>query len=257
MTDVLTSPTGEKVYTSRPGDWQESLTRAFGVMLKANAEKDHSPLTPDSVPASHKAAMRAKLNRDKQSFRAFRDIDQQLHEQAHQARVQAALGDACQVSADWQEDLAGAEPEAADALARSRAAEDRARAALEHARNAEEAYRKIRSTGTPGEITEALTKAQNALKVAEDEDQAADDARRELDKADIYLAEVRAGLASAEIALQVAGKAAQAPAGTAPYSDATIKANACYMQQDEIWPGLSDADRWRVHAALQSALNYE
>ena len=68
----------------------------------------------------------------------------------------------------------------------------------------------------------------------------------ELTSADQTLAEAREGLAAAERELDRARKAAQVPAGAAAISDVTIRANASFMQADEVWDTLSRADKQRV-----------
>ena len=65
-------------------------------------------------------------------------------------------------------------------------------------------------------------------------------------QADADLAEAREGLAAAEPELERVRKVAQIPAGAAPISDTTIRANACFLQSDEVWATLDRDVRFRV-----------
>ena len=71
----------------------------------------------------------------------------------------------------------------------------------------------------------------------------------ELTAADQSLAEAREGLDAAERHLDKVRAAVGSPAGAAPISDVTIRANASLMQRDEVWGTLSRADRQRVQHA--------
>lgn len=49
------------------------------------------PIGPGAVPAAYEAAAKAKLKRDRDSYLAFREIDQRQHERDHERRVTAAV----------------------------------------------------------------------------------------------------------------------------------------------------------------------
>jgi len=204
-----------------------------------------------SVPAAYVAAAEAKLQRDRESYRAFRAVDQELHEARHKTRTQAELELAKEDLPNWRNDAVQAKAGAADALAAAREAEDEAREAAEFAVQAGDAYRKIKDTGSPQQVTEALTAAQNARKVAEDRRRAAEAAAKAGEDADALLVTARDDLAKAETWFAQAKRAAEAPAGTAPYSEVTIAANFAFMQRDEVWDALSRADQKRVTAAAR------
>jgi hypothetical protein len=201
---------------------------------------------PAPVPAAYASAVKAKLERDRKSYSAFRAIDQQQHDLAHEQRVTEAVATAEDEVRLWHLDLEELEPEAAEALAGFRAAEDRARVAREFARQQLEAYELIKGKGSPAEETEALIRADTADQVAINAAKVMEGKQAELAAADQSLAESREGLAAAERELDRVKKAAGIPAGAAPISDVTIRANAAYMQADEIWDTLSNADKQRV-----------
>jgi hypothetical protein len=196
-------------------------------------------------------AAAAKLKLDRQSYAEFRAIDQQLHEQAHKARTEAAVKLYAEDLPYWREDAAQAKAEAEQALAAAREAEDKALEAAEFAVQAKDAYRKIKDTGSPAEVTEALTAAQNALTVAQDRGRAAEEAAKTREDANALLVTSREELAGAEARLAQAQRAASTPAGVAPLSDATITANFAHMQRDEVWATLSRADQRRVTAVAR------
>jgi hypothetical protein len=200
---------------------------------------------------SYEQAARAKLQKDKASYLAFRAVDQQLHESAFKARTEAAVSLAREDLANWREDEAQVKAEADQALAAARLAEDRAVAAAEFARDAQMAYLEIKDTGSPGEVTDKLTVAQNAAGIARDRARAAEAAAKSRENTSALLVTSRGQLARAKGRMAKAQEAAKAPAGTAPVSDATIAANFPYMQRDEVWDALSRADRKRVEAAAR------
>jgi hypothetical protein len=146
-------------------------------------------------------------------------------------------------------DVEALEPDAAAALEASRAAEDRARGAREYARTQEAEAVRIRETGTAEEVTDARVRADTADGVAAEREAGAAEARGELEGLERDLREAREGLETAERDLRAARKAAGVPAGTAPVSDATMRACAAYMQLDEVWDQLSKGDRGRVRRA--------
>jgi hypothetical protein len=86
------------------------------------------------VPQAWAAAAKAKLDRDRRSYEAFRAVDQQRHEQAlkqyHDAEV-AKWEDEVRLFGEDIEDL---EPRVAEPREAARTAEDRARDAREYHR---------------------------------------------------------------------------------------------------------------------------
>jgi hypothetical protein len=202
--------------------------------------------SPAALPAAYAAAAKAKVKRDCESYSAFRKVDQAEHDKAHEQRVTAAVAAAEEDVRLWRLDIEELEPEAAEALAGFRAAEDRARTSREFARQQLAAYELIKGKGSPAEETEALIRADTADQVAIDAAKVMEGKQAELAAADQSLAESREGLAAAERELDKVKKAAGIPAGAAPISDVTIRANAAYMQADEIWDTLSNADKQRV-----------
>jgi hypothetical protein len=201
---------------------------------------------PVAVPAAYAQAARAKLAADRKAFAAFRAVDQQQHDQAHEQRVTSAVAVAADEVRLWRLDIEDAEPEAAATLAAFRAAEDRARDAQGWARLKRAEYERAKGKCTAQEETDALIVADTAETVAFDAAKVMEEKQAELAGADQALAEAREGLAAAERELDRAGKAAEDPAGAAPVSDVTIRANAYYMQADEVWEGLSRTDKQRV-----------
>jgi len=96
------------------------------------------------------------------------------------------------------------------------------------------------------EETDLLVRADTADTVAAEPAEVMALKQVEVTDADASLAETREGLAAAERELERTRKAAEVPAGQAPISDATIRANASHMQADEVWETLSRADKQRV-----------
>jgi hypothetical protein len=205
---------------------------------------------PVPVPAAYAAAAKAKLKRDRESFAAFRAIDQQEHDKAHRQRVTSTVAAAEEDLRLWHADIEELEPDAAAALAAFRAAEDRAREAREYARQQLGAYELGKGKSSPAEETEALIRADTADQVASDAAKVMEGRQAELLEADRSLAKAaREGLAGAERQLDKARKAAEIPAGTAPISNVTIRANSAFMQADEIWNALGRDVRFRVQRA--------
>lgn len=201
---------------------------------------------PAAVPAAWAQAAKAKLERDRKSYAAFRAVDQQQHDRVHEQRVTSAAAVAEDEVRLWRLDIEDAEPEAAEALAAFRAAEDRAREAREWARLKRAEYERVKGKCTAQEETDALVVADSADTVAFDAANVMEEKQGELTSADQTLAEAREGLAAAERELDRARKAAQVPAGAAAISDVTIRVNASFMQADEVWDTLSRADKQRV-----------
>ena len=204
-----------------------------------------------AAPAAWAAVAKAKLKRDRESYAAFRRVDQEEHERAHRQRVTAAVDAAVDDLGLWREDLEMLEPEAAEALAGFRAAEDRAREARQYARQQILEYERVKGKGSAKEETDALVRADTADTVAADAEKAMEGKQAELTAADQALGEAREGLATAERHLDKVRAAAGSPAGAAPISDATIRANASYMQGDEVWDTLSGPDKDRVRQAAR------
>jgi hypothetical protein len=207
--------------------------------------------SPAALPAAYAAAAKAKVKRDCESYSAFRKVDQAEHDKAHEQRVTAAVAAAEEDVRLWRLDIEELEPEAAEALAGFRAAEDRARTSREFARQQLAAYELIKGKGSPAEETEALIRADTADQVAIDAAKVMEGKQAELAATDQSLAESREGLATAERQPDKARKAAEIPAGAAPISDVTIRANASWMQADEVWDSLSRSDRHRVQRLAQ------
>jgi hypothetical protein len=204
---------------------------------------------PGTVPPAWAAAAKAKLERDRKSYAAFRAADQQAHEQAWKQRHDAAVAGAEENARLFRGDIEVLEPDAAEALEASRAAEDRARDAREYARRQEAEAGRIRETGTAEEATDAQVRADTADGIAAEREAEAAKAREHLDGLERDLREAREGLEHAEHAVRAARKAAGVPAGTAPVSDATIRFNCAFMQADEVWNELTDRDKFRVRDA--------
>jgi hypothetical protein len=201
---------------------------------------------PVAVPAAFEAAAKAKLAADRKAYAAFRAVDQQQHDRAHEQRVTSAVAVAEDEVRLWRLDIEAAEPEAAEALAGFRATEDRARDAREWVRLKRAEYERVKRKVTAQEETDALIVADTADTVAFDAVRVMEEAQAERAAADLALTEAREGLAEAERELDRAGKAARVPAGAAPISDVTIRVNASHMQSDEVWDSLSKADKQRV-----------
>jgi hypothetical protein len=208
-----------------------------------------TPGPPANHPAAYQAAAKAQLERDRKTYRAFRDVDQRQHEQAHEQRAGRAVADAEENARLFREDIETLEPEAAGALKACRDAQDRARGAREYARRCRADHERVQGKGTAAEETEALIRADAAEETAYHAEQAAARAEAELRTADEGLAEAREGLTGAEQMLDRVRQQAAIPAAAAPISDATIRACAWLMQRDEIWDQLSDRDRFRVRHA--------
>lgn len=201
------------------------------------------------VPAAWAAAAKAKLERDRKSYEAFRAVDQQEHERAHKHQHEAAVKFAEDNAGLYRLDVETFEPEAAAALEAARAAEDRARDAREYARTQEAEAARIRDEGSAAEATDAQVRADAADGVAAEREAAAAEARGESDDLERDLRDAREGLEDAERAVRAARKAAEVPAGQAPISDVTVRFNSAYMQTNEVWNELPKRDRSRVHQA--------
>jgi hypothetical protein len=206
---------------------------------------------PAAVPAAYAKAAAAKLKRDRQSYEEFRRLDQQEFERWRSQQLTAAVTAAEKDLREWQEDITVLEPEAAEALATFRGAEDRHRDAVKAAAGKRTDYERIRGKGTVGEEADAAVRADAADNVAADAAEVVEQKRAELADVDQNLAETRQGLAEAERTLDKARKAAQVPAGTAAISNATISANAAWMMSDEVWDTLTVTDKRRVQRAAQ------
>ena len=201
-----------------------------------------------ALPSAYAAAAKAKLERDRKSYQAFRKIDQDQHDLFHQQRVTSAVAAASEDLRLWHEDVEETEPQAAAALAAFRAAEDRARERREYAAQQHADYERIKDSGSAEAETEALIRSDTAENVAFDSEKAMQEKQADLTVADAALAEARDGLAAAERHLdKVHAETAGSAAGPAPISDVTIRACSGYMQSDELWDTLSRQDRSRVH----------
>ena len=76
--------------------------------------------------------------------------------------------------------------------------------------------------------------------------------RAELAEADASLAEAREGLVTAgQRDLERVKKAAGRPAGKAPLTETTIRANASYLQADDVWATLDRDVRYQLHRLAQ------
>jgi hypothetical protein len=173
--------------------------------------------------------------------------DQAEHDRAHERRVIEAVAAAEEDLRLWREDVAQLEPEAEAALAAFRAAEDRAREAAEDARQDRVAHENAKGKVSPKEERDLLIRADTADSVAADAAEVMAARQAELTGADAELAASREGLADAEPRLERVRKAAERPAGAAPLTDVTIRANASYLQTDEAWATLDRDVRFRLH----------
>jgi len=210
------------------------------------------PLTTFS--AAYQAAAKAKLDRDRKSYRAFREVDQREYERIHAAAAARAVADAEENARLFREDVDVLEPEAVAALQACRGAQDRAREAREYARQCRADHERIKGSGraageTVAEETDALIRADAAEETAYHAEQAAGQAEAELRTADEELAEAREGLTGAEQMLDRVRQQAALPAGAAPITDTTIRACTWFMPRDEIWDQLTEKDRFRVRQA--------
>lgn len=205
--------------------------------------------TPAPVPPAWAAAAKAKLERDRKSYQAFRSADQEQHERAWKQHHDAAVAAAENEVRLFGEDIEVLEPETAEALEASRAAEDRARDAREYHRTQEAEAAAITDSGSAQEVTDARVRADTADGVAAEREADAAKARTALEGLEKDLREAREGLEGAEGVLRAARKAAEVPAGTAPVSDVTVRFNSAYMQSDEVWGQLAERDRFRVRQA--------
>jgi hypothetical protein len=205
---------------------------------------------PPAVPAAYAKAAAAKAKRDRQSYAEFRALDQEEFERARGRWLAAAVAAAERELRLWREDIPVYEPAAAEALAAFRAAEDRHRKAVKAAAGKRAEYERIRGEATPEEEADAAVRADAADNVATDAAEVAEQKRAGLGDADRNLAGAREGLAEAERTLDKARKAAAVPAGVAPVSDVTISACAAWMQSDEVWDTLAEADRHKVRRAV-------
>jgi len=149
----------------------------------------------------------------------------------------------------FRQDVERFEPRAGAALQACRDAQDRAREAREYARQCHAEHERIKGKTSAAEETEALVRADAAEETAFHAEKAAAQAEDGLRAADEALAEAREGLTGAEQLLDRQRQQAARPAGTAPISDATIRANAAFMQCAEVWDQLAKQDRSRVHSA--------
>jgi hypothetical protein len=220
--------------------------------LAASLQRDREPgHAAPSIPAAYSAAAKAKLNRDRDAYKAFRAVDQKLWDVDHERRMAKAVALAEEDVAAWRLDVETFGPEAAEARAAHRAAEDRARDAREYARSLEAEARKAREDGTAEEATGAQVRADTADGVAAEREAAAAEALQAMEGLERDLGESREGLEQAQARLRAARKAARTPAGTAPISNTTITMNVAFIQCDEIWGQLSRSDRFRVHQAAQ------
>lgn len=206
---------------------------------------------PAVIPPAYQAAAKAKAKRDAASYAAFRAVDQARYDRAHRERVDAEVSRWAEEVRLYGEDIAELAPEAATALAASRAAEDRAREGAESARARRLEYERARAGDrvSADEETEALLRADAAEETLHRRREAATAAAGESRLADAALAEAREGLAGAERELARARERAAVPAGEAAVSDVTMRACSAYMQRDEVWETLSDRDRFRVRQA--------
>ena len=191
----------------------------------------------------------AKLKRDRQSYAEFRAADQREHERLRELYM-TRLVKAAETEVRLRRiDREALEEYAAEKLAAYRALADKSRAADEYARLQLVAYEKVKGLAetAPEEETGLSLRSSAAEETAFNARKAAGLAQAESAEADRDLAEVRGQLTEAERQLDAARKAAQAPAGTAPISDVTIKACASFLMTDEVWGALSLRDRQRVH----------
>ena len=208
---------------------------------------------PAVVPAAYQPAAKAKLERDRKSYQAFRAVDQAGHDRAYEQRVTAEVDGWAEEVRLFGVDIAELEPEAAGALKAAREAEDRAREAGEYARTRRLEYERVKgeSNVSAQDETDALLRADAAEETAHQRREAAAGAAEVSRKADEALAESREGLAQAERELERTRARAKVPGGAAPISDVTVRACTSYMQRDEVWDQLSDRDKFRVRQAGQ------
>lgn len=200
------------------------------------------------VPAAYAEAARRKLERDRKSFEEFRAADERDHEQVREQFVTRAVKAAEGEVQLRRMDLEALEEHAAEKLAAFRALEDKSRAVGEYARLQLAAYEKVRGLAEtpPEEETELSLRSSAAEETAFNARTAAGQAEAESGEADRDLAEVREQLTAAERKLDMARKAARVPAGPAPLTDTTIRANASYLQADEVWATLDRDVRFRL-----------
>jgi hypothetical protein len=199
------------------------------------------------TPPAYAAAAKAKLERDRKSFEAFRAVDQAEHDRDHERQVSKAVAAAEDDLRLWHQDVEELEPVAEAALAAFRAAEDRHRLAAEDARLDRVAYENAKGKVSPKEERDLLICADTADSVAADAAEVMAARQAELAEADADLAEAREGLAAAGPELERVRRVAQIPAGPAPITDTTIRANASYLQADEVWATLDRDARFRLH----------
>jgi hypothetical protein len=220
--------------------------------LAASLQGDRQPgHAAAAVPAAYSAAVKAKLNRDRQAYRAFRAVDQKLWDQDHERRTVKAVAAAEENAALWRLDVETLEEETGTARSAARAADDRARDAREYARKREAEAVKAAEDGTAEEATSARVLADTADGIAAAREADAAKAREELEGLEQNLRESRENLEAGEHRVRAARKAAGTPAGEAPISGTTITMNVAFMQCDEVWGELSRADRFRVQQAGQ------
>jgi hypothetical protein len=213
---------------------------------------DLAPRPPaPAVPPAYAKAVQAKLQRDREAYKAFRAVDQKLWDQDHERRTAKAVADAEENAALWRLDVETLEEETGTARSAARAADDRARDAREYARTREAEAVKAAEDSTAEEATSARVLADTADGIAAAREADAAKAREELEGLEQNLRESRENLEAGERSVRAARKAAGTRAGDAPISGTTITMNAAYMQCDEIWGHLPRADRFRVHQAAQ------
>jgi hypothetical protein len=106
----------------------------------------------------------------------------------------------------WREDVETLGPEAGEALAAFRAAEDRARDARDYALQQGAEAERIKDSGSAREVTDARVRADTADGVAADREADAVRAKAELDGFDKDLREAREGLEGAERSLRDTGR---------------------------------------------------
>jgi len=146
---------------------------------------------PAAVPAAYAKAAAAKLKRDRQSYAEFRRLDQEEFERFYHGWLAAAVAAAEDDLRAWREDVTILEPEAAEALAGFRAAEDRHREAVKAAAGKRADYERIRGKGAVEEEADAAVRADAADNVAADAAEVLEQKRAELADADQNLAEAR------------------------------------------------------------------
>ena len=212
---------------------------------------EFTPLTPETSRPAYVEAVRAKIERDRETYREFRAIDQDIYERQHE-RMLASEVDAWEADVRlFRQTVRELEAEAAKAGERVKAAEDKLAEATKYAEQCQAAYELAKDSGaSPEEITEADLRFDKALRVAQDAARPVEALRQAAAEAEEDAANEREGLANARNALGAAKANAKKPAEEAPISDITILVCASYMQQDEIWNTLPAAYRSKVADAM-------